>query len=356
MALVALSLGRPEGATAPGVAVTRWTLDVPVLAAAFAGNGAHAAFGLDDGSVRLVALARFGGRRMTATAVHHGPVRALSADGATGGVLSLGADGRVVQLDGAGAATALLDPQGAHGGARLVAGGWLRAVATAGEVIVYDRAGHVGWRAGCDGASALAASPSGDTVAAARGREVTVWRDRPRETPAAALSASAPVHALAFSPYGRRLAAATDSPTALVWDLGHAAGTGALFGSARDLAWSACGRALVGAGDGALLCWRTDRRVHLRGWHVPMAVAPMAGCAVTALACHPRHPLAAAGYDDGSVLLADLDHGRDRVIRHGAEDAVSALAWSPQGSHLACATAGGEAALFDFTTLVKRPH
>jgi WD40 repeat protein len=79
----------------------------------------------------------------------------------------------------------------------------------------------------------------------------------------------------------------------------------------------------------------------------------MSGRAVTAIAGHPTHELAAAGYDDGCIVLADLGKGREMMIKHADAAAVTALAWSPAGDFLAAAS-DDEALLFDFTTLTQR--
>jgi hypothetical protein len=59
------------------------------------------------------------------------------------------------------------------------------------------------------------------------------------------------------------------------------------------------------------------------------------------VAPHPRHGLVAAGYEDGTTILAFLDRAIPVLVHRGGEGAVSALAWSDDGRCLAIGTEGG---------------
>ena len=129
------------------------------------------------------------------------------------------------------------------------------------------------------------------------------------------------------------------------------------LGAVRDLAWSADGAVLVGTGDDAILCWPTagasNGARRSSSGRVPFQLAHRPGAVPTALACHPRHNLMAAGCDDGCVMLGDLDHARDLVIKHADGGAITALAWSPDGDFLIAGNDLGEALVLDFTSLTK---
>ena len=350
MTAAALALGRPEAANAPGVALTRWRLDCRATATAFTGDGEHAAFGLEDGSVRLVMLKRYAARRMIAAPIHDGAVIAL-AGGEGGEIASLGADGRAVMVDGAGFAAEIYEPPEPGLGALAfhVADGRI-ALATPAAAWLLDGAGREIDRLAVDRPRAVALAPGARRMAIATADSVLVWR-RGESRPPRRLGCREP-RGLVWSCGGRRLAALTAASSLPCWRFGDDGGIEetTLLGRPRMLAWCGNGRALVGDGEEGLLRWCPQRTAPGRGWHAPTALLPMSGRRLTALACHPRHALAATAYDDGCVLLADLDGGRERLVRHATGSAARALAWSPDGLRLALA-GSGEAAIFDFSEL-----
>lgn len=350
MAVAALALGWPEAANAPGVGLTRWQVGCAATATAFTGDGEHAAFGFVDGSLRLVMLNRYDSRRMIGEAIHDGAVRAL-ASGGGGEVASLGADGRAVMIDGGGFAAELYEPCAEGQGALALDGAGGRfAVATPTGAWLLDGAGREIAHLETPAITTVALSPDAQTIAIGCADSVLLWRPR-GNTPPQRLTCS-PVRGLAWSHDGRRLAASTDAATTTCWHLDDD-GEGeqaTLLGRAARLAWSSAGNCLVGDGEGGLLCWRPDGQPGKLGWHAPAQLAPMSGRRVGALACHPHHALVAAAYDDGCVLLAELEDGAERLVRHATGTATLALSWSPDGTRLAAA-GEKDVAIFDFREL-----
>ncbi len=359
VAMPQLMLGRPEPANAPGVLLTRWDLDCAVNAAAFTADDRRAVFGLADGTMRLVDLERFSARRMTASPVHDGPVRDVVPDPASGGTLSSGQDGVAAVMDSGGFISVVHEPSVQSQEARAIATGatGLRAVVTSDQALLYDRTGRMITAHGHTGGVSVSFDPAGRRLAIAGDGEVALYCLNDRTGTGRNIRfpcASAP-RRIAWAPDGARLAAAPETPAVPCWylDEGQAERPVSYFGRAFTVTWSHDGRHLVGAGYGSMLCWNADRAFGRRTWFVPRALAPMAGCRVTALACHPAHALAAAGYDDGCIMLADLDTGRDKVVRHATGAAVTALAWSACGGRLATASDDCEAAVLDFSGLIR---
>jgi len=68
---------------------------------------------------------------------------------------------------------------------------------------------------------------------------------------------------------------------------------------------------------------------------------------VSAVACHPKQDIMAAGYSDGTVLMIRLEDGAEILVRRRGNAAVSALAWSAKGSLLAFATEEGDAGMVE---------
>lgn len=67
---------------------------------------------------------------------------------------------------------------------------------------------------------------------------------------------------------------------------------------------------------------------------------------VTAVACHPKQDILAAGYGDGTILMVRLDDGAEILVRRRNDTApVAALAWNAKGTMLAFAAEDGDAGL-----------
>lgn len=66
---------------------------------------------------------------------------------------------------------------------------------------------------------------------------------------------------------------------------------------------------------------------------------------VSAVACHPKNDILAAGYSDGTVLMVRLNDGAEILVRKNGAAQVSALAWNSKGTMLAFAAEDGDAGL-----------
>jgi WD40 repeat protein len=86
----------------------------------------------------------------------------------------------------------------------------------------------------------------------------------------------------------------------------------------------------------------------------PMGKAPTElaggdGVNCSLVACHPSHDAVAAGFEDGLVVMADINSARILPVAAPGRGPVSALAWSPDGTILAFGTEQGFAAVVDFS-------
>lgn len=324
---------------------TIWTWPAPVVAAAFDAAG-HPAFGLGDGTIRLVSP---GEPQAVAVPAHRGAVLALAADGA-GGFLSGGGDGRLLHVGPDGTATEIAAVPGRWISAVDAAPATRRRLAVAGsEVLVFDADGTPVTRlqgpAGLDGA---AFDPRGRRIAAAHYGGVTIWSPRKRAW-AAKLHGWDGAHlAVVWHPRSRFVVSAMQEKALHAWRLSdgvHMQMPG-YPAKPRSLAWADGGRALLTSGSEGVVSWRfTGRDGPMGGTASESGWAR--GVPITRVAAHPDLPVAAAGAKDGLVALMPLDgSGYVPVLRpNGA--AVEALAFSPDGRWLAAADAGGRATLVD---------
>jgi WD40 repeat protein len=196
---------------------------------------------------------------------------------------------------------------------------------------------------------ALAFSPDGAELAAAHARGLSLWRlaeaaPERRDLPFAgdplsvSWSPDGAWLACGFAEAGFELVRRADGargpvlgyPTAvrsLVWS--RAADALATSGAFRAVAWSMAAPPLAGETRGALTTGRAGLVV------------------VEAVAAHPSRDLLAVGYANGLVSIVQIGRPDELPLRPEGGGAVTALAWSADGRHLALGSAEGVMALVD---------
>lgn len=111
----------------------------------------------------------------------------------------------------------------------------------------------------------------------------------------------------------------------------------------KSMSWSGDGKWLATSGADTVIMWPFQSKEGPMGKE-PRMIGQMKSL-VTAVACHPRDPILAAGYADGTVLMVRFDDGAEIVVRRATGNAVSALAWGGRGAVLALADEAGEGGL-----------
>jgi WD40 repeat protein len=337
----------------------RWALGAPPIAAVWPAGDEAACFGLADGTV-VTAPARWDGAArvqprasggmelVPATAprppvvrigVHDGPSLVLAAD-VEGRLLSGGQDGRLVRLGADGQATTVAsDPDGAPIAHLAVARGGALAWAAGAHVrcgtAAREMAGPV---------TALAVDPTGERLAVAHPAGVTVWSVA--DDTAAELPYPGAHLALAWRADARLLASGLQNGTAVVWDRTQG-GRSVLEGSGArlaSLAFSRPGGFLATSGGQRVACWDVgDVAAPRRREGGVGSTQP-----VVRVACHPRRVLVAAGYANGAVLVCQPGSTDILFAREAGGGAVTVLAWSADGAHLALGVEGGEVGIVAF--------
>jgi WD40 repeat protein/serine/threonine protein kinase/tetratricopeptide (TPR) repeat protein len=145
-----------------------------------------------------------------------------------------------------------------------------------------------------------------------------------------------PVHAVAFSPAGRRLASASEDKNVKIWDLAIGKEIRTLTGHSRMVtcvAWSADGRFLA-SGSGV---WDEGRPGEVKVWDAITGrefrnlTGPTA--AVAGVAFSPDGRRLAAAIWDSTVRLWDLATDQEVFVLRGQQ--VRCIAFSPDGQRLA---------------------
>ena len=275
--------------------------------------------------------------------VHGGGILCAVSDGTR--LVTGGDDGKVVAFDGKGEVTVLAtDPKRR----------WIDNVALHGDGAVAWSVGKMAFvRTGKNEEKSLEApstvgglafAPKGLRLAVAHYNGVTLWF--PNMAATAEFLAWAGSHlSVTFSPDNKFLVTAMHEPALHGWRLAdnrHMRMTG-YPGRVRSMSWSTGGKALATSGADTVILWPFASKDGPMGKE-PAMLAPLQA-RVTAVACHPKQDVLAAGYGDGTVLMVRLEDGAEILVRRNGTAPVAALAWNAKGSLLAFADEDGGAGL-----------
>ena len=304
--------------------------------------GETAAFVGAEESVALVSAEG----EMSLAPVHGGGILCTATDGAR--IVTGGDDGKVVALDKKGEVTLL---------ATDVKRRWIDNVALHPDGAFAWSAGKVAYVRGSKSeekffevpstVGGLAFAPKGLRLAIAHYNGVTLWF--PNMAANAEVLEWAGSHlGVMFSPDNKFLVTAMHEPALHGWrlaDTRHMRMTG-YPGRVRSLSWSAGGKALATSGADTVIVWPFGSKDGPMGKE-PAMLAPLQA-RVSAVACHPKQDILAAGYSDGTVLMVRLNDGAEILVRKNGGAQVSALAWNAKGTLLAFGTEDGDAGMLEF--------
>jgi WD40 repeat protein len=319
-----------------------------VVAASFDRAGESAALALGDGTLRLFEL---GGESWASVEAHRGAILSLAANAAPRGFITGGDDGRLMRTI-QGAAPAEI----ANFGRR-----WVEHVASAeaGTIAcaegknlhLFDADGHtLKTLAHPSTIGGIAFDARGKRVVATHYNGCTLWfvaakTDSPRR-----LEWKGSHLAVAFHPEGEAVVTAMQENALHGWRLadGQDMRMSGYPAKTHSLSFSRTGKWLATSGADAIVLWPFFGGGPMG--KAPMEIAGGANVLVTAVACHPKQDVVAAGFADGMVILADIATQRILPVTPGGGAPVSALAWHPTGAFLATGCEDGAAALIDLTT------
>src|SRR6266576_7218688 len=315
-------------------------IGMPVTSVHFLGD--NAAFVGAEESVFLMS----GEGEISPVAVHGGGILCAASDGER--IVMGGDDGKLIALDVKGEVTLLatdpkrrwidntaLHPDGAvawsAGKTAFVRGG-------KGEEKSIEVASTVG---------GLAFAPKGLRLAVAHYNGATLWFPNMAAKPEFLEWAGSHL-GVAFSPDNKFLVTMMHEPAMHGWRLAdhrHMRMSG-YPGRVRSMSWSAGGKGLATSGADAVIMWPFASKDGPMGKE-PAMLAPLQA-RVSAVACHPKQDILAAGYSDGTILLVRLEDGGELLVRRRGPTAAAALAWNAKGTTLAFADEEGDAGLLAF--------
>ncbi len=290
------------------------------------------------GEEALLFAAEGGERRV---AVHKGAILASVSDGAC--IVTGGDDGTVVatRQDGTHEVVATDDKKrwvdqvalGPDGAVAWSAGKFAHVVTGKGEQRAYEAPSTV---------AGLAFAPKGFRLAIAHYNGCTLWFPNASAAPQK-LEWKGSHLGITVSPDSRFVVTTMQEPTLHGWriaDEKHMRMSG-YSARVRSLSWSAGGDYLATSGSEQLILWPFDGKDGPMGRQPTLLARREAR--VTVVACHPRQPVVATGFADGTVLLVRVEDGAAILVRQGEGDPVSALGWDTSGQTVAYGTEAGRA-------------
>ena len=193
----------------------------------------------------------------------------------------------------------------------------------------------------------LAFAPKGLRLAIAHYNGVTLWFPNMAAKPEFLEWAGSHL-SVTFSPDNKFLVTAMHEPALHGWRLAdnrHMRMSG-YPGRVRSMSWSAGGKGLATSGADTVIIWPFNSKDGPMGKE-PAMLAPLQA-RVSAVACHPKQDIMAAGYSNGTVLMVRLEDGAEILLRRDAGAPISALAWNSKGTLVAFAAEDGEGGLLEF--------
>jgi WD40 repeat protein len=320
-------------------------LDAYVVACAFDRAGTQAAFALGDGTVRIVTPEA----EWAKVEAHDGAVLALAPDTGASGFVTGGDDGAFARIG----ADLRVSPLATFGSkwveqvASFADGkGALLACSVGKTVTLFNAAGEVlKSLAHPSTVTGLAFDARGKRVAASHYNGASLWFTNATSPTPRVLEWKGSHTGIALHPAGEAVVTAMQENALHGWRLpsGDDMRMSGYPSKCESLGFTRNGRWLASAGADAIVLWPffgggpTGKP--------PAELAQIDGVFVTRVACHPQLDMVAAGYKDGSVLLADIPTKRALPIKAAGDSPISALAWSPEGARLAFGTEAGRAAI-----------
>jgi len=289
----------------------------------------------------------FAGEAERRIVIHSGAILASAADGER--IITGGDDGKLVETgaDGEHRLVASDDKKrwidqvalGPDGALAWSAGKTAHVRTKKGELRVYDAPSTV---------AGLAFAPKGLRLAIAHYNGATLWFPNAAGAQPERLEWKGSHLGVTISSDGRFLITCMQEPMLHGWRIadGKHMRMSGYSARVRSLGWTAGGDFLATSGSEQLILWPFD------GKDGPMGRQPKilarAETRVVIVACHPRQPVIAAGYADGTVTLVRSEDGALILARQPDGQPVTALGWDSAGQTLAFGTetgAGGILAL-----------
>ncbi len=322
--------------------------DAPAAACAFSRDGKTVAFALGDGRVRLLSTDVKEAASTAPEPVHKGAVLSLIADPNGDGFISGGDDGRLLQLAPDGGTTEIINQKGkwidklaAHRSNGVFA-------ASVGKMaLVVDKTGVREFGPHQSTVAAIDFSKDGSRIATAHYGGITLWSIGQVTLPPRRFGWAGSHVALKWSTDGKFIATGTQENDIHVWRVAQASDMRmqGYPAKVKSLSWSADARWLYTSSQPMFTAWPFAGKGP--EGKPPLQFGEEGAGLITVVAAHPAAEFVAGGYDSGELQLGDIKTRRSAVLKMADGSAVSCLAWSPDGFHLAAGNDNGDLLVVD---------
>lgn len=116
----------------------------------------------------------------------------------------------------------------------------------------------------------------------------------------------------------------------------------------HSLGFSRAGNALIASGAFRVVGWALPDLPFGDHEGTPISTGKPGLTIVDRVAAHPARDLCAVGYSSGLVMLCRIGHPDEMLVREGTGKAITALAWSDDGAHLAIGGTDGHLSIATF--------
>ncbi|MEM8949760.1 MAG: WD40 repeat domain-containing protein [Pseudomonadota bacterium] len=195
----------------------------------------------------------------------------------------------------------------------------------------------------------LAFSADGSQLAVACKTHVTVWKIAEKPEKLGELSPCERPSCLAWSSDQTKLALGQVEGGVTVWQLDSKEQIilPDYPAAVHTLAWTTDSETLITSGAFRIIAWPLDQLI-ANGTHPASLNTGKPGlAAVEAIANHPTHPLVAAGYENGMLIITQIGKSDELVIKPEGQGAVGSIRWSGDAGYIAVGSSHGLASIIE---------
>jgi WD40 repeat protein len=319
-----------------------WNFEAPVIACIFDSNGIGA-FACGDGTLRVF----IDERPPHVMQAHRGAILSLTVH-PKGGFLTGGDDGRLVHSIPGDEPREIF----AHKGR------WIENVAASEETgliactvgkdaIIFDSQEQQTKYSHATTATGIAFDPKGRRIAVSHYNGASLWWTKSTAQEQKTLSWKGSHLGVMWSPDGKFLITTMQENALHGWRVEDGADMrmSGYPSKIKSLAWERRGKVLFTSGASRVVGWPFTGRNGPMG-REPIEIGPDRDGLVQVVAAHPELDMVAAGTSDGAVWFEWIgEEGANFMLLDAPK--ISAMAFSPEGSHLAIGTDDGYAALVE---------